>query len=124
MPANLNTKSLKQFCLRKIALCFDSFWMKSFNEQFKDVPRILYVIGPFDHMTNETVQDLINSLIDVNRLKAVHFQLLLQESVVRLDLSKAPKPAVSDSVLKVIALRCPMMKGSRAFKKTDYAMGI
>jgi len=57
---------------------------------------------------NDTVQSLIESLVEQKRLKPSHFQMLLQESVVKLNLSAAPNTSLSDSVLKVIEMRCPV----------------
>ena len=51
MPVRHKTKSLKECCLKRIALSFDSFWMKPFDEQLKDLPRLMYVVGPFDNLS-------------------------------------------------------------------------
>ena len=49
MPRKKTVKSLKRCCLKRIATSFEKHWFLEFTQHFDELPRLLYVIGPFDH---------------------------------------------------------------------------
>lgn len=51
MPKIKTVKTLKQCCYRRIALSFDKYWMKDLDPGFHDLPRLLYILGPFENLS-------------------------------------------------------------------------
>lgn len=47
MPRRKSAESLKRQCLFSIARDMDKVWSSDFYTNFRDVPRLFYVIGPF-----------------------------------------------------------------------------
>ncbi|CAC5378085.1 unnamed protein product [Mytilus coruscus] len=99
-------KSLKSFCLQKIARNFETFWFKPFEEQFSSAGKLLHVIGPFDDLTSELNQYLLDVLVKEKLLKTKYLQLLISSRLVELNLSKAPNYVYSDGIVNCIADRC------------------
>ncbi|XP_063435662.1 uncharacterized protein LOC134716577 [Mytilus trossulus] len=100
--------SLKLSCLQNIARNFDQFWYKPFEEQFISTGKLLHVIGPFDDITSELIQYLLDVLVKEKLLKTKYLQLLISSRLLELNLSKAPNCVYpcSDSIVNTIGDRC------------------
>lgn len=106
MPRRKSAESLKRQCLFSIARDMDKVWSSDFYSNFRDVPRLLYVIGPFYFLTTELTQDLINILSEQRWLKRHHLQILLHTHLKQLDLEVCRSIANHDSVIRMVGVRC------------------
>lgn len=106
MPRRKSAESLKRQCLFSIARDMDKVWSSDFYTNFRDVPRLFYVIGPFYFLTTELTQDLINILAEQRWLKRHHLQILLHTHLKQLDLEVCRSIANHDSVIRMVGVRC------------------
>ncbi|XP_053407600.1 uncharacterized protein LOC123546272 [Mercenaria mercenaria] len=109
MPRFKAVKTLKRCCYRRIALSFDKYWMKDIDKTFYELPRLLYILGPFENLTSEMIQSLLDALVQEKCLKRQHFMVLIQQNLTQLDLSSAGMAANNDIVVKTITNRCPKL---------------
>lgn len=50
MPRGKDAVALKTACLTTIAHNFERLWAYTFEQHLSDIPRLLFVIGPFDNL--------------------------------------------------------------------------
>ncbi|KAK3105931.1 hypothetical protein FSP39_008827 [Pinctada imbricata] len=129
MPRHKSVKALKSICITNIASNFDKFWCRSFDENFSDLPGLLYVIGPMEMLTSELTELLITELHERKLLKAKHFPLLFHDAVQKLDLQYCLCNLYKqDNLVQTIPWRCPRLVHlnlnnlSRLSKTTFYGL--
>ncbi|KAK3593094.1 hypothetical protein CHS0354_038137 [Potamilus streckersoni] len=102
MPKRKEVRKLKSVCLRSIAKNIDKLWSKDFNKYFAEMPHLLYVIGPFHYFTNSLIQELLDTMDEMNCLKKSHFHLLFTPVITSLDLSHSRAVAGRDNIIKIL----------------------
>ncbi|XP_046565694.1 uncharacterized protein LOC124274364 [Haliotis rubra] len=103
MPVPHTVRTLKQACLRNISKNMDRLWSADFDRLFADTPRLYYVLGPFDYMTSEMIQELLDTLCADHRVRRSHMHLLLTGRLKELDFSKCSNMT---SMLHLVGIRC------------------
>ncbi|XP_071090888.1 uncharacterized protein [Haliotis cracherodii] len=103
MPLPHTVRTLKQVCLRNISKNMDRLWSADFDRLFADMPRLYYVLGPFDYMTSEMIQELLDTLCADHRVRRSHLHLLLTGRLKELDFSKCSNMT---SMLHLVGIRC------------------
>ncbi|XP_064603378.1 uncharacterized protein LOC135468851 [Liolophura sinensis] len=106
MPRRKQISSLKSACMDSIAKHFDSYWCCGDNAVLFDTPRLMYVIGPFEHLSDDLLQQLIQRLVEKKLLQRHHFQLLIHSQLKSLNLGICDASANHSSVIDMIATRC------------------
>ncbi|ESO97012.1 hypothetical protein LOTGIDRAFT_231759 [Lottia gigantea] len=106
MPRKKSSDSLADICLKNIAKNMDSYWLSDLDSDFGENPYLMYIVGPFEHLTEWQIQKLIYTLSSLKLLKRRHLQILISGILKSLDLSKSIIAANNGLILKSVAFRC------------------
>ncbi|XP_037068849.1 uncharacterized protein LOC119090163 [Pollicipes pollicipes] len=104
MPHVFSPQSLEDLCFKNIGHNMDDLWCKDYNENFHGKGECLYLLGPFSNLPGLLLSKLIRYLKMHGLLKIGHLQLLLDFSLVDLDLSHVSKNM--GTVMNTIVNRC------------------
>ena len=106
MPRHVSPPRLKDRCISSIALNMD-LWCADFVVRGcldrriiseRQLPPQQQQQQPFEFLTSDLVENILNALLDRKRLKLLHLELLLQTRLHQLDLSRCNKTIpVNDS---------------------------
>lgn len=70
-----------------------------------DLHRYKYILGPFDGLNSDIIQELLNVICDKKQLKVCHLHVLLHSNIKHLDLSVCSS-LVNDQLLAALGYRC------------------
>jgi hypothetical protein len=98
MPRPNKPKSLKDICIENIITNVDTYWLpencdgRQTLDTFYTNTHQRYLISPFDHLDDKTVDVILRTLHKRNRLNRYHFLVFIQWRLRVLDLSFLKKP--------------------------------
>ncbi|XP_069101691.1 uncharacterized protein [Argopecten irradians] len=104
MPQKRCALGLERLCLMRISKSLEKYWYRPFEEQFGNTSRLLHVIGPFDHISSELIQKVIDVLVEYKIFNPKYLQLMFSSHLIQLDLSKAS--IRQNNVVDTIGIRC------------------
>lgn len=97
MPQTIQPKRLKDVCIDTIINTVDTYWFPEKSDQLASLDvfftnkRCRYLISPFHHLDDSTVDTILKSLYKSSRLNRYHLLVFLQSRLRRLDLSFVKK---------------------------------
>ncbi|XP_060072975.1 uncharacterized protein LOC132552798 [Ylistrum balloti] len=106
MPQKRSALQLEKLCLTRICKSMENYWYRPFEEQFGNTSGLLHIIGPFDHISSELIQLVIDVLVENKLFNPKYLQLLLSNHLNQLDLSKANTSLKQNSIAETIGRRC------------------
>ncbi|KAL5021394.1 hypothetical protein ScPMuIL_000549 [Solemya velum] len=109
MPNRRSSPCLKTLCLKSISCHIDNIWCSGLDFLLENVARPLYIIGPFDHLTGDLTQELIQVLSEDKKVQRRHFQFLIHEGLKEVNLTVAKSVANNDSVVQLLGSRCRLL---------------
>ncbi|XP_033115481.1 uncharacterized protein LOC117115685 [Anneissia japonica] len=108
MPEYRSPWTLQQVCLEAVGSNMD-FWCKDFADNFQVMKAFKYFIGPFDNISSVVCEVLLEHLIGQRNLKRPYLYLLINPSLVNLNLSGCPH-LVKDDIINAVLTRCKNLK--------------
>ncbi|XP_013420800.1 F-box/LRR-repeat protein 13 [Lingula anatina] len=105
MPRRICVPSLKRCCLVNVVKNMDDVWCKESAEMFAENQQWLYVLGPFEHLTSDTIQEIIDVLIEKKTIKRIHLQLLLQTRIQKLRVD-VQTGGLQTCIVQLVGWRC------------------
>lgn len=113
MPCVKQPNSLKFLCAETICRSMDSYWLKencqlrkTYEQDFA-ANNVLYVIGPFECLDDETIEYILKSLYQRNMLNKLQLYLCLHNRLRRVDFSYVKKKnLVNLPLMNYIGLNC------------------
>lgn len=111
MPRHLSPLRLKDRCIDSIARNIDT-WCENFVDGYINQGIVCrYVIGPFEYLTSDLIENIIKALLDRKMLKRHHLELLLQTRVNQLNLSLCNKTLpINNSFLLTVGFRLTSLR--------------
>ncbi|XP_050397959.2 uncharacterized protein LOC126815906 [Patella vulgata] len=106
MPRTKSTDCLTTICLKNIAKNIDKYWFADVDRDFGENPHFLYIVGPFECLSGEQIQQLIYILSSFKLLRRQHLHVLISQNLRSLDLSQSVIIANNGLILKSIGYRC------------------
>ena len=97
MPRHRQPKRLKDVCIGSVVRHVDTYWLPEGSEARDRLDAFLanahhrYLISPFYHLDDATVEAVLRALYRLNRLSRYHLLLFVQSPVRALDLSFVKK---------------------------------
>ncbi|XP_072898097.1 uncharacterized protein [Hemitrygon akajei] len=105
MPRRQRPKSLKHLCLRNVAANMKNVWAKDYTENYLSEYYFLYLVGPFNDLASNLVQDLLQLLGKTRRLNRAFLHLLLVPHLLELSLRNC-SGLVNNTIGRIISARC------------------
>ncbi|XP_037991316.1 uncharacterized protein LOC119700356 [Motacilla alba alba] len=105
MPRRRALPSLAALCLQSLAQHMQSLWAKDYSDNYLDEYEFRFLVGPFNDLACELVQELLQLLGTSRRLSRAALHLLLLPHLRRLSLRACPAVA-SNALGHLIVLRC------------------
>ncbi|XP_071609164.1 uncharacterized protein [Heliangelus exortis] len=105
MPRRKEVPALVRLCLQSLARHMQSLWVKDYSENYLDEYEFRFVMGPFNDLAGNLVQELIRLLGESRRLSRAALHLLLLPHLQELSLQPCPGLA-SNAIGHLIVLRC------------------
>ncbi|XP_071949246.1 uncharacterized protein [Antedon mediterranea] len=104
MPKCKSVATLQQICLQFVGNNMD-FWCRNFVDNYKVMKTYKYFIGPFDDLSSNMSEKIMVHLMVERNLKKPYLHLLINHSLVNLDLSGCPM-LVKDDIINLAKFRC------------------
>ncbi|KAM4900635.1 uncharacterized protein FYW23_003706 isoform 1-T1 [Sylvia borin] len=105
MPQRRAVPTLTTLCLQSLAQHMQSLWAKDYSENYLDEYEFRFVVGPFNDLAGELVQELLELLGTSRRLSRAALHLLLLPHLRQLSLR--PCPTLANNALgHLIVTRC------------------
>ncbi|XP_053831527.1 uncharacterized protein LOC128806172 isoform X1 [Vidua macroura] len=105
MPRRRAVPTLTTLCLQSLAQHMQSLWAKDYSDNYLDEYEFRFLVGPFNDLACELVQELLRLLGTSRRLSRAALHLLLLPHLRQLSLR--PCPALANNALgHLIVLRC------------------
>jgi len=101
----MNVQTLERISLQSIAKDMN-FWCKA---SIEDLNRYKYILGPFDGLSSDIIQELLNILCERKELKVSHLHVLAHSNIKHLDLSICG-PLITDQLILAVGYRCKVRK--------------
>lgn len=100
--------SLTHLCLLSLAENINTIWAKDYTDKYLDQYLFRYIIGPFDVLCSELVDELIRLLCIRKKLSRAALDLLLVPQLRALSLASCPGLATT-AVCAQISARCQLL---------------
>ncbi|XP_061674330.1 uncharacterized protein si:ch211-214j8.12 [Syngnathoides biaculeatus] len=97
--------SLTQLCLLSLADNMKKVWVKDYADNYMDIYSFRYIMGPFNFLSGELVEELTCLLCSQKKLSRAALHLLLVPQLRGLSLEKFPG-LVTPALCAIIAARC------------------
>ncbi|XP_033920444.1 uncharacterized protein [Melopsittacus undulatus] len=105
MPRRREVPALVRLCLQNLAQHMQSLWLRDYSDNYLDEFQFRFIMGPFNDLPGNTVQELLRVLAQSRRLSRAALHLLLLPQLRELSLSPCPSLA-SNGIARLLALRC------------------
>ncbi|XP_072112936.1 uncharacterized protein [Mobula birostris] len=105
MPRRQRPQSLKHLCLRNMAANMKDVWAKDYTDNYLSEYHFLYLVGPFNDLASDLVQDLLQLLGKTRRLTRAFLHLLLVPHLLELSL-RSCSGLVNNTISWIISARC------------------
>lgn len=112
MPRPNKPKSLKDICIENIITNVDTYWLpencdaRQTLDTFYTNTHQRYLISPFDHLDDKTVDVILRTLSKRNRLNRYHLLVFIQWRLRVLDLSFVKKTLFGIKLAYFVGRNC------------------
>ncbi|XP_063257380.1 uncharacterized protein LOC134552585 [Prinia subflava] len=109
MPQQRAVPALTTLCLQNLAQHMQSFWAKDYSDNYLDEFEFRFIVGPFNDLACELVQELLQLLASSRRLSRAALHLLLLPHLRQLSLQPCPRLA-NNALGHLIIVRCQRLR--------------